>query len=133
MKFTEENRMAILPEKASKAWDNHHGPIVFITTNPQGTPNAIYATCVSKFDEETLVVADNYFNKTRDNIKAGNKGSILYITEQKEAYQVKGTIEYHTEGKLFDDMKKWNPEKHPGHAAAALKVEEVYSGGEKLL
>ncbi len=29
--------------------------------------------------------------------------------------------------------KKWNPEKHPGHAAAALKVEEVYSGAEKLL
>jgi uncharacterized protein len=30
-------------------------------------------------------------------------------------------------------MKKWNPEKHPGRAAAALKVEEVYSGSEKLL
>ncbi len=30
-------------------------------------------------------------------------------------------------------MKKWNPKKHPGHAAAALKVEEVYTGAEKLL
>ena len=29
-------------------------------------------------------------------------------------------------------MKKWNPKEHPGHAAAALKVEEVYKGGEKL-
>jgi hypothetical protein len=28
-------------------------------------------------------------------------------------------------------MKKWNPQKHPGHAAAALNVEEVYSGAEK--
>jgi len=30
-------------------------------------------------------------------------------------------------------MKTWNPEKHPGHAAVALKVEEVYSGVEKLM
>jgi len=29
-------------------------------------------------------------------------------------------------------MKKWNPQKHPGHAAAALNVEEVSSGAEKL-
>jgi hypothetical protein len=29
-------------------------------------------------------------------------------------------------------MKKWNPDKYPGHAAAALKVEEIYSGSEKL-
>ncbi len=25
------------------------------------------------------------------------------------------------------------PEKHPGHGATALKVEEVYSGAEKLV
>ena len=29
--------------------------------------------------------------------------------------------------------KKWNPKQQPGHAAAALKVEEVYAGAEKLL
>jgi hypothetical protein len=32
-----------------------------------------------------------------------------------------------------DDMKKWNPLTHPGHVAAALTVEEVYSGAKKLL
>ena len=29
-------------------------------------------------------------------------------------------------------MKTWNPPEHPGHAAAALQVEEVFSGAEKL-
>jgi hypothetical protein len=29
-------------------------------------------------------------------------------------------------------MKKWKPTKLPGHASAALKVEEVYSGSEKI-
>jgi predicted pyridoxine 5'-phosphate oxidase superfamily flavin-nucleotide-binding protein len=125
--------MSTLPEIVSKAWDDQKGPIIFSTVDANGMPNAIYATCVSKFDEETLVIADNYFNKTQSNILAGSKGSILFITSEDKAYQVKGTIEYCKDGALFDDMKKWNPEKHPGHAAAALKVEEVYSGGEKLL
>lgn len=49
-----------------------------------------------------------------------------------EAFQLKGTIEYHTEGAIFEDMKKWNPAQHPGNAAAALRVEVVYSGSEKL-
>ena len=125
--------MSKLPENVSQAWDDKKGPIIFSTVDANGMPNSIYATCVSKFDEETLVVADNYFNKTQSNILAGSKGSILFITNEDKAYQVKGTIEYHKDGDVFDYMKKWNSEKHPGHAAAALKVEEVYSGGEKLL
>ena len=78
-------------------------------------------------------MADNYFDKTRKNIFKGYKGSILFITNQDEAFQIKGTIEYLKEGAVFDDMKKWNPTQHPGHAAAALKVEEVFSGSKKLL
>ena len=124
--------MSTLPENVSKAWDEKKGPIILSTVDANSVPNSIYATCVSKFDEETLVVANNYFDKTQSNILAGSKGSILFITKDDKAYQVKGTIEYHKEGAIFEDMKKWNPEKHPGHAAAALKVEEVYSGSEKL-
>lgn len=125
--------MSILPKEVSKAWDEHKGPIIFTTVDTNNVPNAIYATCVSKFDEDTIVIADNYFDKTRNNILAGSKGSILFITNEDTAFQLKGTIEYHKEGALFDDMKTWNPQKHPGHAATALKVEEVYSGAKKLL
>ncbi len=125
--------MAILPESVSKAWDDRKGPIVLTTVDAAGIPNSIYATCVSKFGEERLVVADNYFDKTRRNIQAGSRGSILFITKEDKAFQVKGPIEYHTDGEVFDDMKQWNPAKHPGNAAAALKVEEVYSGAERLL
>jgi predicted pyridoxine 5'-phosphate oxidase superfamily flavin-nucleotide-binding protein len=125
--------MSVLPEEVSKAWDKREGPIVFITVDKNGVPNAIYATCVNKFDDETIVIADNFFSKTRNNILAGSRGSILFITDESKAFQVKGTIEYHKEGKFFDDMKKWNPKKHPGNAATVLKVEEVYSGATKLL
>jgi hypothetical protein len=125
--------MATLPEKVSSAFENREGPLVFSTADRNGNPNAIYATCVSKYDEQTIVIANNYFSKTLENIKNGSKGSILFLTKDGNAYQIKGSIEYHTDGKIFDDMKKWNPEKHPGHAAAAVTVEEVYSGSEKLL
>lgn len=125
--------MAALPEQVSKAWEERQGPIILSTVDGDGNPNAIYATCVSKFSEERIVVANNYFAKTQENILAGSKGSILFITKEGTSYQIKGSIEYHKEGVIFDDMKKWNPKRHPGHAAAALKVEEVYAGAEKLL
>ena len=124
--------MAALPETVSKAWDNREGPVVLATVDANGLPNAIYATCVKKFDDDKLAIADNYFCKTRENIQAGTQGALLFITKAGKAYQVKGPVEYHTEGEVFDDMKKWNPTQQPGHAAAALKVEEVYSGAEKL-
>ncbi len=124
--------MAKLPELVSKAWDEKEDAIVFTTVDKQGIPNSIWATCVSKYDEETIVIADNYFDKTRSNINAGSKASVLFITKEGKSYQIKGSIEYLTSGPIFDDMKTWNPEKHPGHAAAAVKIESVFSGSEKL-
>lgn len=124
--------MPEIPEIVSKAWDLHEGPVVLTTVDANGTPNAIYATCVRKFDEATFIVADNYFHKTRANILNGGAGSLLFITKEGNAYQIKGCIEYHTEGIYFDHMKQWNPAKHPGHAAAVLRVEQVFSGAEVL-
>ena len=125
--------MPVLSEKVSKAWDEKKGPVIFTTVDDQGIPNAIYATCVNKFKQDRIVIADNFFDKTRKNILRGSKGSILFITDEGKAYQIKGTIEYHKEGDIFEDMKKWNPKQHPGHAATVLKVEEIYSGSERIL
>lgn len=125
--------MPTLPEVVSKAWENREGPVVLTTVDLEGNPNAIYATCVSKLNEDTLVVADNYFNKTKANILAGSKAALLFITKDGKSYQIKGTIEYYTQGAIYDDMKQWNPTRLPGHAAAALKVEHIFSGAEKLV
>ena len=79
-----------LPEIVNKAWDEREGPIILATVNGNGIPNIIYATCVSKFSEDTIVVANNYFSKTLENILAGSKGSILFITKERKSYQIKG-------------------------------------------
>ena len=125
--------MAALPEIVTESFQDKQGPAVFTTVNKDGVPNSIYVNCVRIFSDDTFVIADNYFNKTRRNILAGSKGSLLFLTNKIKSFQVKGRIEYHESGEIYDDMKKWNPTKHPGHAAASLKVEEVYSGSEKLL
>jgi len=125
--------MSRLPSDVREAWDNRNGPVVLATVDQNGVPNIIYATCVAAFSDAQLVVADNYFDKTRKNLIAGSKGAILFITKDGKAYQVKGSLEYHTEGPVFDHMKTWNPPKHPGNAAAMLNVEEVYAGSERLL
>jgi len=124
--------MPQLPVAVKDAWEERNGPAIFATVDEEGTPNTIYVTCVSLYDEGTILIADNYFDKTRRNILAGSTGSLLFMGEDNKAYQVTGSIGYHTSGPMFDDMKSWNPQKHPGHAAAALSVENVYSGAEKL-
>lgn len=124
--------MSVLPENVLEAWKDRDGPVVLATVDAEGMPNIIYASCVGVFSNDSLVVADNYFDKTRKNILVGCKGSLLFRSKKGKAYQVKGTMGYHTEGEIFDFMKTWNPTKHPGHAAAVLKVESAYSGAEKL-
>ena len=124
--------MASLPASVREVWEDRDGPVIMATVSPAGIPNIIYVGCVGAFGEDRLVVADNYFDKTRKNLLDGGKGALLFMSKEGKAYQVKGTFEYHTDGEVFDHMKTWNSPKHPGHAAAALRIEEVYSGAEKL-
>ena len=124
--------MPKLPKIVDEAWVSREERTIFTTVDKGGTPNSVYITCTARYGEDLIVIADNYFDKTKKNILSGSTGSVLFITKDGTAYQAKGTIEYHREGEIFDDMKTWNPEKHSGHAAVALKVDEVYSGAEKV-
>lgn len=69
--------MAALPEKVTKAWEDRGGPIILSTVDGEGIPNTIYVSCVSFFSEDTIVVANNKFSKTLENILSDSKGSIL--------------------------------------------------------
>jgi len=125
--------LATLPEIAAKAWDNREGPVVLTTVDANGVPNTIYVTCVKKISEDKIVVADNKMHKTQANIMAGCAVSLLYITKEKKAYQLKGSVEYQTAGTIFEEMKNgWLDKKYPGHAAVVINIEEVYSGAEKI-
>ena len=121
-------------EVLEQAWNNREGPAVLATVNGDHTPNVIYVGEIKYEPDVGFVVADNYFDKTRRNIKNGStRGAVLFITKEGKAYQVKGSLGYHTDGPFFNDMQSWHNPKHPGVAAAVLHMEEVYNGSEKLM
>ncbi len=124
--------MAPLPENVREAWEHRDGPAVLATVGPEGVPNLIYVTCVSLFDENVFVIADNYFDKTRRNIQAGSRGALLFLDKDGKSYQVKGTYTYHMDDAVFAHMKSFNPAEHPGHAAVALHMDEAYTGAKQL-
>jgi len=124
--------MKKLPQIILDEWKNRTGAPVMTTVDGEGNANSIYATCVAIYRDSTILVANNYFNKTLMNIEKGCRGNFLFITEDKKAYQLKGTYAHYTSGEEFEDMKKWNPERHPGVGVAVLTVEEIYSGAQRI-
>lgn len=122
-----------LPDTFRTAWKRVQNPLVFSTTDTTGTPNAIFVTCIRKYDDETILIADNYFNKTRENIRRGGKGTVLFITDEKKSFQVKGTVTYHTNGVYRDFMVDCLDEKYPVVGVVKLAIEKIYSGAEQLM
>ncbi len=125
--------MKLIPEIIRTAWTERDGYAVLATVDASGLPNAIYVGALQLCGDDTIVIADNYFSKTKVNIQAGSKGALVFLTKGKKSFQLKGRFEYHTSGPIFDEMKRWNSTRHPGVGAAALRVEEAYSGAERLM
>ncbi len=124
--------MTSIPPSVLAAWANRDGYAVLATVDQSGVPNAVYVGALQLLGTDAVVIADNYFAKTRANIRAGSSGALVFLTKDKKSFQLKGKFEYLTAGPVFDEMKRWNPARHPGVAAAVLRVQEVYSGAERL-
>lgn len=131
--FNNIKKMIKIPQEVQEAWKKRQGPVVLTTISKQGIPNSIYATFAGIFEEDKVWVANNKFCKTLQNILECDKADILFLTEENKAYQFKGTISHKTEGKEFDEMKKWNRADLPGKGAAILDVQEIYSGAKKIV
>lgn len=125
--------MKTLPESILQAWDEREPLCILTTVAADGTPNAIYVSVVGRFDGSTFFVANNAFHKTAENILHGSKASLLFITKAGKAFQIKGPIELQERGPVFEAMKRINPEQYPGHSAAVLRAEQVFSGREQLV
>jgi predicted pyridoxine 5'-phosphate oxidase superfamily flavin-nucleotide-binding protein len=120
-------------EKLAQAWERREGPAVLATVDVAKRPNVIYVGEIRYAPSEGFIVADNYFHKTRANIRSGTRGAILFLTKDHKSFQVKGLLTYHTEGPIFENLQSWHDPKHPGVAATLLRIEEAYSGAERLL
>jgi predicted pyridoxine 5'-phosphate oxidase superfamily flavin-nucleotide-binding protein len=127
--------MVFMPGEVQAAVDKTN-PICIATVNEDGVPNIVYVGFLKYLDDRTIVIADNKFDKTRSNILMNKKLAFVVLDpETRKAYQIKGTAEYVTEGKRFEEVRDWVTSKRPDlkpKGAVYLTPDEIYCGAEKI-
>ena len=105
--------------------------VVFLATaTADGTPNVVPIGFARPIDNKTIMIVDNYMNKTRKNLEKNPKASLVVRDASKAPYQFKGTVEIVESGKYFDEAVDWATSvmsQFAPKAAILLKVEEIYS------
>ena len=91
-----------IPEKVKKAiavQDLH----LVATASREGKPNLIYVKFLKIYNEEKLMVANNKFFKTEKNLLENPKmAGVVLDKETGKAYQLKGSVEIHKKGNVFE-------------------------------
>lgn len=124
--------MVSLTPEARQAWEDRERRLAFATVDAAGVPNAIWLLSARLLDDDKVVIANNSMCKTLANVEAGGKAALLYIAPEREAYQLKGSIEHHREGPIYDDLKSWLNPNYPGRSAVLFRIEEIYYGATKV-
>ena len=123
--------MAKLSEQVKKAISKQEVfPVA--TSSQDGTPNVVYIKFLKTIDDETVLIADNYLSKTRDNILSNGKIAFAVLDEEKGSFQIKGTAERLEEGDMYDEVQGWCPDDSPKTAAVVMHIGAVYNGAEKI-
>ena len=113
--------------------------VVLGTSTVDGTPNAVPVGAKKIIDPETILISDQYFNKTLVNMKSNPKVTLLFW-KGVEGYQLKGHVTIETSGRRFEETAKWIAvrsqkmgRKRKSKGAVFLKIEEIYgiSSGPK--
>jgi hypothetical protein len=107
--------------------------IVLATATKDGVPNVVPVNAKKIIDDETILISDQFFNKTLKNLKENPQVAIT-IWDKLEGYQLKGSVTIETSGKRFEETAKWidemakklnPPIKSKG--AVILKLTEIYN------
>jgi predicted pyridoxine 5'-phosphate oxidase superfamily flavin-nucleotide-binding protein len=105
--------------------------LVFLATaSPDGVPNVVPIGFARPIDEDNILIADNYMNKTRQNLDKNPQISLVTKDATKCPFQFKGKVFIYESGKYFDIVTEWGENamtKLTPKAAILMKVEEIYS------
>jgi len=81
--------------------------IAFLATaSKDGAPNVVPIGAFKFLDDETLLISDQFFNKTLKNLQENPRISLVWWGE-KGGFQVKADITIHTEGEIFRQNVEW--------------------------
>ena len=123
--------MAQMTERMKELF-NSVPTVVLSTSTVDGTPNAVPVGAKKIIDSETILISDQFFNKTLANMKANPRVSVTYW-EGHEGYQLKGTVTIETSGQRYEETAQWInelsakvgfPLKSKG--AIIMRIEKIY-------
>ena len=126
--------MAKMNEKVRAMFENQ--PIVAMATaSENGIPNVVPIGAKKVLDDETILISDQYFNKTLANLKENPQVALTFWDlETHDSYQIKGAITIETSGEVFEQTAAWIeeiakarnvPMKSKG--AVVLKITDIFS------
>jgi predicted pyridoxine 5'-phosphate oxidase superfamily flavin-nucleotide-binding protein len=126
--------MAKMPQEVMDLLNDFSAPKVLATCSRDGVLNVAPKGTLSAADDETVVFADLFGNKTNRNLEANSNVALTVFKMEVPpvGYQVKGKFEgFQREGELFDKVagKVKDAIKMDTKAVGVIKVTEVYSTG----
>ena len=126
--------MITIPQLVVSAWQRRKDLCVLSTMSNDGMPNSIWILCADIIDEDTLLIADNFMDKTLANVLSESRGSFLMLAPERESYQFRGRLAYHQDDSMHQHaLQKWPRPQFPVKGAVTLKVDEIYSGAERII
>jgi len=111
------------------------GILVLGTADLNGVPNVVPVGAVRILDDETILISDQYFLKTLNNLRENPKVAISFWEMDKgEGYQIKGDAAIQTEGKIYEETVEWVRRRgeemgHPlkSKGVIVIKITAIYS------
>lgn len=76
--------------------------IILATSTSDGEPNVVPIHSKNIIDDETILISNQFMDKTLANLKANAKVAITFW-DKIEGYQIKGDCTYETSGKLYEE------------------------------
>ncbi len=104
--------MAKMPQDCMDLINNVYA-VAVATCDENGTPNVVCCSMKQAYDEETVMISDQYMKKTLANVQANGKMAVA-AWDETHGYQVKGMVTYENEGARYE--------------AVAAQVHEILSG-----
>jgi len=115
--------------------------VYLATATKKGVPNAVPIGAFKLLDDGTMLISDQFFNKTLANLKENPHAAVTFWGE-KGGFQIKGTTTIHTSDAIFKEDAAWVKELKPNlvaKSAIVLTITDVFQvkpgpgAGQKIL
>ena len=118
-----------IPSKVKELF-NKQGLVAVGTASPEGVPNVVPILWKKILDDDTIILIDNFMKTTKENLQRNKNVCIsFWDAKTEEAYKIKGTARYHTDGPVYNEGKKFIQLKKPDRVpkgVVEIKVSQIF-------